>query len=82
MTGQGDSFELRDAAVLMEEECWLVLWGGYYRGSLGKNDEGVGIGVKVVDHNVTGRVARDGEETGLIGQGTYLLVRYTATTTL
>ncbi len=75
MTGQGVGLELRDAARLVAEEYRLMLRSGYDRGGLGEDDEGVRLGVEIVDHDVAGRVARDGEETGLIGQGTYLLVR-------
>jgi hypothetical protein len=74
VTGQGDSLYLWDAAGLVTEECWPVLRGGYQYGSLGKDNKCVSFGVKVVDHDVSGRGFGGGEKTELIGQGIYLLL--------
>jgi len=82
VAGQGVGLDLRDAAGLVAEEYRLVLRGEYDRGSLSEDDEGVRVGVKVVDHDVARGPAGCGEKTGLIGQDAYLLVRQIAATTL
>jgi len=52
VTGQSIGLDLRDAARLVAEEYRLMLRGGYDRGGLSEDDEGVCIGVKVVDDNM------------------------------
>ncbi len=78
VTGQSIGLDLRDAARLVAEEYRLMLRGGYDRGGLSKDNKGVGLGMEIVDHDVARGAAWYGEKTGLIGQGTYLLVRQTA----
>ncbi len=82
VAGQDVSLDLRAAAGLVAEEYRLMLRGGYDRGGLSEDDEGVRIGMIVVDHDVARGTVGDGEETGLIGQGAYLLVRQIASVKL
>jgi hypothetical protein len=73
VAGQGVGLYLRYATGLVAEERGPVLRGGHGGGSLGQDDERVSFGVKVEDHDVGGKGLGDGEKTGLIDQGSYLL---------
>jgi hypothetical protein len=73
VASQGIGLDLRDVTRLVTEECRPVLQDGQRCRSLGQDDEGVRLWVKVVDHDVGGWGVRDREKTGLIGQGSYLL---------